>query len=350
MYADTLVRVLRGQLSSDSSRGHVLEAQAYSSMLSGSLFFEKTKWHACIKSFSITRVIYSAFTTSTRNEVFRELLSSTVDPSIRYAAYQCNLPRTKAVSDLAIENISREDSQLRPEIEAVDPQAFQSTTTKQRVQDTNAPNSRSIPSTITWRSRTVKIEDANIAQSLALAISKEEHLIKRYHDSPNMDQKLLIGLYEEVITARQETVDATKTAVEETTAEGIEVSDPKMQSLQITKTAVSYALIEWQVGRNRILCGTNDGVNSQSHLDRPESTGVKNVDAKRSKPESTGKKLSKLRQLLLQYDSSLQSLDNVKQLPGVAGDGALLTDLNTARNYFQSLKYVVERRTDDLRC
>ena len=33
----------------------------------------------------------------------------------------------------------------------------------------------------------------------------------------------------------------------------------RMQSLQITRTAVSYDMISWRIGRNRVLVGDRDG-------------------------------------------------------------------------------------------
>lgn len=342
IYADTLVQVLKELSSRDSHRAQVLEAQAYSSMLSGNLLFEKAKWRACIRCFSASRVIYAVLTNYPKNDTFKELLSSTIDPSLRYAAYQCDLPRTKAVSELAVETISEEDCQLKSEIESVDPNAFQTMNKKEHRQEKDAAESEPTPSSIAWRSRIVKIEDASIAQILAVALAKEQRLITQYQDqSPEMDQTLLINLYEEVITARQESVDVTKTAIEELAAEGVEVGDPRVQSLQITKTAVSFALIEWQVGRNRVLCGPGDGVVSEFHSGKQVRSRKGSTEAQKQKVESSGKRLSRLRQLLLQYDSSLQSLENVKALPGIAGDKVFVTDLDSARNYYQALKCVI---------
>lgn len=339
-YADTLVQVLQESTLRDM-KGQVLEAQAYCSMLYGNLFFEKARWDACIRSFSVSRVIYAAFAVSSRNDAFKELLSSTIDPSIRYAAYQCKLPRTKAVSDLAIESLTETSGHLKSDLEAIDPKAFQTLNEKQQTKATDASISKTIPSMITWRSRNVKIEDASIAQALGLALAKEQQLMSIFEDEGSrQQQKLLISLYEEIIGARQETVDAAKTAIEELTSEGVEVGDSRMQSLQVTKTAVSFSLIEWQIGRNRILCGPGDGVIPESQP-KPLTRPGKRVTAReKSNEDSKPKRLARLRRLLLQYDSSLQSLDSVVELPGVAGDEAFVTSISSVRDYFQSLKYL----------
>jgi len=54
--------------------------------------------------------------------------------------------------------------------------------------------------------------------------------------------------------------------------------------------------------------------------------------------ESTGRKLAHLREKAVLYDAILQSLDAIKELPGVAGDASLLEELEAKFGYFSALK------------
>lgn len=109
-----------------------------------------------------------------------------------------------------------------------------------------------------------------------------------------------------------------------------------MQALQVTRTAVNYALVGWRVGRNRVLCGEQDGLLFDS-----EQTKAPRGRRQASRQEGTGKKLARLREKVALYDSTLQSLDFVEELPGVAGDSEFVQELEAKRNYFRALRYVL---------
>src|SRR5580700_10383289 len=99
--ASTIIECLLESLADRSMTGatdvDVLEARAYAASLSGAEQFERQNWEACVKCYSITWVLYSALSTYTRSDIFKDLLSSTVEPSIRYGAYQMRVPRTVAI-------------------------------------------------------------------------------------------------------------------------------------------------------------------------------------------------------------------------------------------------------------
>jgi signal recognition particle subunit SRP68 len=334
-YAQQLLTCLKEQGTSHASGNDVMEAAAYLACLKGGLYFEKAKWDLCIQEYSIARLIYTALGTTARTDVFKELLSSTVDPSIRYAAYQLRFPRTKAVSDIAIERFPPNEDELRHQIEILNSQAF---VTSDKAEKQGAETSRDIPSTISWRGRTVKIEDAAIAQAIATANEKERELAQTYASS-NLNTEVIAVAYDDVINARQEAVDATKAALDELTAEGVDTSDVRVQSLQLTRTAVNYAVIELRVGRNRVLCGKQDGAVFDSHQPRTPWKSKKDTAHQKVREESTGTKLARLRERAALYDSILQNIDAVNDLSGVAADSTFVEELSSKRAYFRSLKY-----------
>ena len=336
-YASNLVEVLEDQPTSKATNNDILEAKAYVSLLKGGLDFERNKWSTCIQQYSYARLVYTALAHSSQSDVYRDLLEGTIDPSIRYAAYQEKLPRTKAVSDIAIEHFPSSETQSRQDVLNAHPNAFETTTERAAAQ---AEGVADLPTNIQWRGRTVKLEDASISQALATAASREDGLagkLESFNSSSNPARDLAAA-YDDIVNARQDAADATKTVIDELLAEGVDQADSRVQGLQITRTAVNYAVIEWRVGRNRVLCGDQDGLTFEPMKPRPSAKTPNNGNVKPPRDEPSGRKLARLRERVALYDSILQNLDAVKQLPGVIADTTFVEELDSKRAYFRSLK------------
>ena len=291
-----------------------------------------------------TRLLLLLLLRTAKTDAYKDLLSGIVDPSIRYAAYQLKMPRTKATEEIAIEAFPRNEDDLKAEIEEINPQAF----LKSAEAAPAKGGPKEIPSTISWRSRKVKLEDAGISQALGISKEKEDELASSYKDFQDGSKtaKDVATAYEDVITSRQDAADATKTAIDELVAEGVDTGDARLQSLQITRTAVNYAVIEWRIGRNRVLCGaTDDGLSFESEKPKPLTKPRKDGEARAPKEEPSGRKMSRLRERAALYDSILQSLDAVKELPGVIADTSFVTELDAKRAYFRALKCLAVGRS-----
>lgn len=334
-HAENLVEVLGNSSATGATSLDVLEAAAYRSMMKGSLDFEKAKWQQCLQDYAVTYIIYTALAKASKTDIYKDLLSSIVEPSIRYASYQLQIARTKAVGDIAIENFPQSDS-LRKEVESVNSLAFQ----KSSDLTANKDGPKEVPSAISWRNRKVKLEDANISQALGISKEREEDLTAKFRSFENgqLDAKEFATLYEDVITARQDAADATKTAIDEMSAEGVDPGDTRIQSLQITRTAVNYAVIEWRIGRNRVLTGPEDGLLFEPESGKRQLKPRKDGKARAQKDESAGRQMSRLRERVALFDLVLQSLDSVKELPGVVADTEFVQELEAKRNYFRALK------------
>ena len=336
-YADNLVKVLKDQETTHSNTADILEAQAYLSLLKGALHYEKSQWQACLQQYSLARLVYVALGSSTKTEVFKEFLSSTIDPSIRYAAYQLKVPRTKPVPHLAVEHFPTTETSTRTEIESLNPQAFDM---DEESKVTSGTGISDLPSTLSWRGRTVKIEDAAISQALGLAMTREKDLTlkaKAYEEGA-ISAEEFAAAYDDIINGRQEAADATRDAISEMLTEGVDPSDERIQSLQITRTAVSYAVIEWRVGRNRLLCGRSDGMLFEPVQPKQKRKSEKDDKPRTAKDETVGRKMARLRQRVALYDAILQSIDAVKELPGVTRETQLVEELAGKRSYFQALR------------
>jgi len=349
--AGELVGSFKGQVEET-----VLEAQAYRLFLQGGASFESQKWVKCIKIHSDLHVIYTALSNSrgtNQKDPYQEVLSSTVEPSIRYAAYQLRIPRTLSIPSIVEKNVTKDSNYVETALR-ICPGALG---TKPAESDENTADSSSldIPKTISWKSRNVKLEDANIAQALALVKTAERKLSDLLESNTEASSRDKVTAYEQVLTPSQDAVDATKTAIDELTAEGVGQGDPRIQSLQITRTAVNYELIGWRIGRNRTLCGRDDG----AYLDPLPSRKLKRRRGKdsemkeepepiKSQQESNGHKLVRLRERVVLYDSTLQSLDSIKELPGAAADSALLQEVASEKAYFSALRCLAIARSHSI--
>lgn len=128
-------------LLSDSASGatetDVLEARAYVYALAGAQDFEKQaegikakgaspqRWDSCLTNFAAARVLYSALYKATKKDLFKDVLNGTIDPSIRYAAYQNRIPRTVGVPAVAKEYFPNKDEQLVKAVQQIDATALQ---------------------------------------------------------------------------------------------------------------------------------------------------------------------------------------------------------------------------------
>ena len=338
-YARHLVELLKSTKASGAAANEVLEARAYFVSLLGAADFEKQRWQECLQQYSEAHFIYSALAqsgSSKNGDTLRDLLSSTIDPSIRYAAYQSKIPRTTSIDSIVLRFVPRTNNEFVQGVLKSKPNAFDDPTMGPKQGPSGS--GENVPKTITWRSRVVNLEDAATAQALAAVAAAEQKLSSFLSSNEDLDSRAKAAAYDEVLIPSQDAVDATKTAIDELSAEGVPQGDRRMQALQITRTAVNYALIGWRIGRNRTLCGKQDGALLEDLVPKKPKKPRTDGNALSVRKESTGRKLAGLRERVVLYDATLQSIDSVKELPGVAADQAFTTELDTKRAYFAALR------------
>ncbi|KAI6086226.1 hypothetical protein F4821DRAFT_130764 [Hypoxylon rubiginosum] len=342
--AERLVSILSDSSKSGASDTDILEARAYASLIRGAEQFEKQSWEPCLRSYATARIIYTALATNIKGDVTKDLLSETIDPSIRFAAYQSEVPRTLAIPTIARRAFPTSDSSLVEKINKLAPDLLNKSGSDAQKGQVGAPNA---PQSITWRSREVKIEDAAIALALASTYTATASLAEKLASSDITLPREMAAAYDEVLIASQDAADATKHAIDEFREEGVSQNDPRVQSLQITRTAVNYQMISWRIGRNRVLSGEHDGALLDS---APTTTRKSKKDASSRKPkiEPPGRKISRLKDKVVLYDSTLQSIDSIKELPGVASDEGLQEQLNATAKYFHALKSLSIARSHSL--
>ena len=329
--AERLAEALASAASGASSTD-ILDARAYAALLKGAALFEKQSWEACLRSYAVCRIIYSALSTSAKGDVFKDLLSETIDPSIRYAAYQAKIPRTQPIATIARKAFGHADPDLVDRIKQLNPEVLEHG-------DPDANKSaEGAPTTLTWRGREVKIEDAAIAIAWAAVGTARGQLAEKLASAGTLAPRDMAAAYDEILITSQDAVDATKQAIDELRSEGVTQGDARMQSLQITRTAVNYEMISWRIGRNRVLVGENDGVRLEFGPTSRRKKQTDDAEADRSKDEAPGRQIARLKEKAVLYEGILQSLESIKELPGVANDQSLSSRLEATSQYFTALK------------
>ncbi|KAF4919458.1 Signal recognition particle subunit SRP68 [Colletotrichum viniferum] len=330
--AENLVELL-AQSGAGATENDKLESRAYAAQIRGAAMFENQHWEPSLKSYAVARAIYSAMATSTKGDVFKDLLSDTIDPSIRYAAYQLKTPRTIPIPAIARRAFPQSDSALVQQINNLDPNVLKQVDSEASKDNTDAENA---PRTLTWRSREVRIEDAAISLAWGRVEEAKAQLTQRWPSLADAEPREVAAAYDGVLEATQDAADATKEAIDDLRGEGVSQSDPRMQSLQITRTAVNYEMISWRIGRNRVLTGSDDGLVENYSVSQKKSR--KDPAVKKREEETPSRKAAKLKELVALYEGTLQSLDAANELPGVANDEGLAGQLEAFAGYFRALK------------
>jgi len=346
-----LVDLLRQEGESKAVEHDVLEARAYQSSLAGSEEFEKQsegqrssdsqasekRWQECLRQYSKARVIYAALLEKDRKEVYREILANTVDPTIRYAAYQAHISRTVAIPTVAKRYFPRDDDELASQVQKLDPYALKD----KPVAETNGEQQASpqeVPNSVTWRGRKANIVDASIGQALASVTAAEARLRSYLSSNPTASTRDKAAAYDDVLIASQDAADATKRATDELEKERVDEGDPRMQDLRVTSLAVNYDLVSWRVGRNRILIGDKDGLTFEAHQPKKPKRLRKDGTEYPEKEEPRGRKLARLRERVVLYDATIQSINSVKDLRGAMRDANFVEELDSKASYFRALK------------
>ena len=110
-----------------------------------------------------------------------------------------------------------------------------------------------IPNSVNWRGRKANIIDASIGQALATVTAAEARLRSYLSSNSTASNRDKAAAYDDVLAASQDASDATKRATDELEKERVDEGDSRMQDLRVTSLAVNYDLVNWRVGRNRVL-------------------------------------------------------------------------------------------------
>lgn len=293
-----------------------LEAAAYAALCAGTEFMEKHDWEKSLPQFCLVNLIFKVLENKFEESKHKELLSSVVEPSLRFSAYNLGIPRSVDATSISRKWFPKEDTKVKEALERLDPEIFNEEVKKEE-SAVNAVTS------ITWRGRTANVEVADVANALGSAAGAEKDLETYLSEHKSSSGKEQAKAFDGILLAWQDAQDAVKNAIGDLRAEKVEAQDPRLQKLQITFTYVSYNLIGWRVARDRIM-----------------SEGI--VEA------AKGGKLSGMKELVALYDAILRSVEQIEALPGVAMDRPFAAELKAKKDYFRALKCLAISKSHSL--
>lgn len=343
--------LLKDQATSKANSQDVLEARAYQASLAGAEGFEKQsegqrpsdaqaseeRWQACLQYYSEARIIYAALLEKEKKDVYRDILANTVDPTIRYAAYQAHISRTIPISAVAKRHFPQSDTQLVKAVEQLDPYALKEKPVPKTDEEAQAAP-QEIPNSVTWRGRKANIVDASIGQALANVSAAEARLRSYLSSNASASSRDKAAAYDEVLIASQDAADATKRATDELEKERVDEGDSRMQNLRVTSLSVNYDLVSWRVGRNRVLIGEDDGLKFEPQRQKKPKRARKDGTEYPEQEEGRGRKLARLRERTVLYDATIQSIKSIKDLRGAMRDETFVEELDGKADYFRALK------------
>ncbi|KAF3903121.1 hypothetical protein ABW21_db0205155 [Orbilia brochopaga] len=315
-YAQQLLSLLQDPQSS-AGQNDILEARAYADSIAGAVAFEKKQWEKALTCLSTARIIYLALSSVVRGDTFKDILSSNIDPSVRYSSYQLRLPRNQDIDTTSRQHFPKDDEKLLSAVQEIDADVLKEPEESQVEAGSGSSTKPTAVRSITWRTRTAPVEDADVAIALGNVANAEKNLESYLNEHATDSGRTRADHFDEILAAWQDATDVIKKTIDNALNEGSSAGDERIQSLQIIYTYVNYNLISWRIRRNSIM-----------------ATGV--WDDKKEKDGAAG--TAGFKEEVALWDAILQDLDQATELPGVAADEEFGNELELKRQYYLALK------------
>ncbi|KAK6343414.1 hypothetical protein TWF730_011003 [Orbilia blumenaviensis] len=314
-YASQLLVLLQDP-ESNASQNDILEARAYADSIAGAIAFEKKQWEKALTYLSTARIIYLALSTAIRGDTFKDIVSSNIDAGVRYSSYQLRLPRNQDIDTTSRQHFPKDDEKLLAAVTSLDADILKQPEEEEQVAAGSSAKPTAVRS-ITWRTRTAAVEDADVSIALGNVAAAEKNL-ESYLDEHKADSgKSRADQFDEILAAWQESTDVIKKTIDDALNDGASAGDERIQALQIIYTYVNYNLISWRIRRNSVM-----------------ATGV--WDDKKEKDGAGA--VAGFKEEVALWDAILQDLEQATELPGVAADEEFGNELDMKRYYYLALK------------
>lgn len=283
-----------------------LELYTYQAVLMGTLAMERHNWHSALSEFSSAKiglqVLYGREISESSKELIRDLISTGVDVSLSFAAYQSKHDRKVDLPTLAKQIVSKNDSsKMTALINNLDRSAL----------NMSKEESGSHLDSIRWRAHNAQVQDPDLA-SLILEAQK----LDSGFETTIQIGGTAINAFDNLLQTWQDAADFVKEAIDrvESSQGGATRHDQQKQDLYIVSTYINYTLLLRRIQRDCML--------------------IDQLAARNTK-KSTSKELEKNRDIVRIYDTILQSCSQLLELPGVHNDEDLFDSLTTLSQFFR---------------
>lgn len=254
-YAKQLLTLLQDP-TSGASQNTILEARAYADSLAGAIAFEKKQWEQALTYLCTARIIYLALEGVLRGDVVKDTLAGNIDPSVRYSAYQLRLPRTQDIDTTSREFFPKDEEALVAAVKELDSEVLNEPNTQDAEMGSGGAvvgGTSAKPAavrSITWRTRTAPVEDADVAIALGSVVAAEKNLESYLDEHKGDSGKARADKFDDILAAWQDSADVVKKTIDDALNDGANAGDERIQALQIINTYVNYNLISWRIRRN----------------------------------------------------------------------------------------------------
>ncbi|KAF9341572.1 signal recognition particle subunit srp68 [Linnemannia elongata] len=268
-----------------------LDAQAYSALMSGYVLFEAQQWQGALEKFSAARAIYDKLSLAgtSHQEALCHAAMDEIDPNIRFCGYRLRLAK---------------DDVLMREIEHLIAQ-----TRQEKAQDLES---------IQWRSKVLPLKNPK----LATAILAAQETAAELNNLQGAASEAKLEQFDKVLQAYAEVEKHVKKALKEDAVAAAKVKSSKSEQntadLNMIATYISYSSLRTAIDRNLLLA--KDIYNK---LEGDEATTDRNEDVH-------------YQNLVKAYDNVVQNLTAIQELPGVAADTILASEVESKLLYYKA--------------
>ncbi|KAF9213916.1 signal recognition particle subunit srp68 [Podila verticillata] len=286
-----------------------LDAQAYSALMSAYVSFEAQEWQKALEKFSAARAIYDKLSLAgtSHQEALCHAALDEVDPNIRFCGYRLRLAKDGVINVEELVKMSDANKGSGSDVLMREIENLIAQTRKEKAQDLQSLN---------WRSKTLPLKNAKLATAILAAQETASQLASAQGSTESKQE-----LFDKVLQAYAEADKQVKKALKEDAAAAAKVKSSKSEQntaeLNMVATYISFSTLKHSIDRNLVLA--KDIYNK---LEGDEATTDKNEDVQ-------------YQNLVKAYDNIVQNLAAIQELPGVAADMKLLSEVENKLTFYK---------------
>jgi len=303
----------------------ILDVQGYAALMTGYKLFEEQDWQAAFEKFAIARTIYEKLAAAgdPQQEALCHSTIDSIDPNIRYCAYNLKIKNTSGEDDIAalvemkLKSSATGANFLDDKIEAL----LQKKIHEKASQFTS----------ITWRNHNIDIKNAKIAENILKANNAIDDLekveivdansekeINEFNE--NVDNKLnrfgnVLEAYHDGQRQAEKELLEDRLATDKVTSSK---SEEKTNNLKYLFSYISYQRLMYTLKRNLLL--------------------IKQIEVNTANPTKDNTKLCKPENVVKLYDTIQQVINEVKELPFIDTDVSLSALLSIKTWYYKACR------------
>ncbi|KAF9376439.1 signal recognition particle subunit srp68 [Podila verticillata] len=286
-----------------------LDAQAYSALMSAYVSFEAQEWQKALEKFSAARAIYDKLSLagSSHQEALCHAALDEVDPNIRFCGYRLRLAKDGVINVEELVKMSDANKGSGSDVLMREIENLIAQTRKEKAQDLQSLN---------WRSKTLPLKNAKLATAILAAQETASQLASAQGSTESKQEQ-----FDKVLQAYAEADKQVKKALKEDAAAAAKVKSSKSEQntaeLNMVATYISFSTLKHSIDRNLVLA--KDIYNK---LEGDEATTDKNEDVQ-------------YQNLVKAYDNIVQNLAAIQELPGVAADMKLTSEVENKLTFYK---------------